>query len=60
GVTLHIFPTKGMTLPFVSYGGSSVISFAICFGIFLNFTKKKPAINHQSNAFIMNTHVKEL
>ena len=60
GVTLHIFPTKGMTLPFVSYGGSSVISFAICFGIFLNFTKKKPAINPQSNAFIMNTHVKEL
>lgn len=41
GVTLHLFPTKGMTLPLISYGGSSAISFAICFGIFLNFTRKQ-------------------
>ncbi len=41
GVTLHIFPTKGMTLPFISYGGSSVLSFAIIIGMCLSLTKKR-------------------
>lgn len=39
GVTLHLFPTKGMTLPFISYGGSSAVSYAICFGMLLQLTK---------------------
>jgi cell division protein FtsW len=47
GVTLHLLPTKGMTLPFISYGGSSSISFAICFGVFLNLTRK----NHNLGLF---------
>jgi cell division protein FtsW len=41
GVSLRLFPTKGMTLPFISYGGSSMISMAICFGMILSLTKKK-------------------
>ena len=40
-VNLGIVPTKGMTLPFISYGGSSAISIAITFGLILAFTRQK-------------------
>ncbi len=40
GVNIRLFPTTGMTLPFISYGGSSIISVSILSGIILNFTKR--------------------
>ena len=41
GVNIRLFPTTGMTLPFLSYGGSSIISISIMSGIILNLTKRK-------------------
>ncbi len=41
GVNLRVLPTTGMTLPFLSYGGSSIISISIISGIILNLTKRR-------------------
>ena len=41
GVNIRLFPTTGMTLPFLSYGGSSIVGTAIISGIILNLTKRK-------------------
>ena len=41
GVNIRLFPTTGMTLPFLSYGGSSIVSISILSGIILNLTKRK-------------------
>jgi len=41
GVNIRLLPTTGMTLPFLSYGGSSIISTAFICGIILNLTKRK-------------------
>tara|TARA_Y100000590_G_scaffold426667_1_gene536020 strand:+ start:176 stop:1303 length:1128 start_codon:yes stop_codon:yes gene_type:complete len=41
GVNIRLFPTTGMTLPFISYGGSSIISTSILSGIILNLTKRR-------------------
>ena len=40
GVNIRLFPTTGMTLPFLSYGGSSLIGSALIAGVILNFTRK--------------------
>ena len=41
GVNIRLFPNTGMTLPFISYGGSSIISISILSGIILNLTKRR-------------------
>jgi cell division protein FtsW len=42
GVAVRLLPAKGMTLPFVSYGGSSVIAAGITLGMLLAFTRSRP------------------
>lgn len=44
-VNLGIFPSKGMTLPFISYGGSSLIALAICCGLILALTRRNPYLD---------------
>jgi cell division protein FtsW len=41
-VNLHIIPPKGMTLPFISYGGSSLMSIALTMGFLIAVTRKRP------------------
>ncbi|HEY5226537.1 MAG TPA: putative peptidoglycan glycosyltransferase FtsW [Methylovirgula sp.] len=41
-VNLRLIPAKGMTLPFISYGGSSLISLALCIGFLIAVMRKRP------------------
>ncbi len=47
-VNLGLFPSKGMTLPFISYGGSSTLALAICSGLLLALTRRNPYLDQSS------------
>lgn len=47
-VNLHLMPAKGMTLPFISYGGSSMVSLAYGVGMLLALTRQRPRVEMES------------
>jgi len=55
GVTLNLLPTKGMTLPLISYGGSSMIGSSITIGLLFALTKK--TYNSLPNRKILETEI---
>ncbi|MCF6292953.1 MAG: putative lipid II flippase FtsW [Robiginitomaculum sp.] len=44
GVNLQMLPTTGMTLPFISYGGSSMLAIGLTVGLLLAFTRSRPGV----------------
>lgn len=53
-VTLNLIPTKGMTLPLISYGGSSMIGTCITFGFLISLTEKQ----YESTHFDINSLIR--
>jgi cell division protein FtsW len=51
-VNLHLMPAKGMTLPFISYGGSSLISLAYGMGMLVALTRERPRARLPGNIVI--------
>jgi cell division protein FtsW len=41
-VNVRLIPAKGMTLPFISYGGSSLLSLALAMGFLIALTRRRP------------------
>ncbi|MBL0403162.1 cell division protein FtsW [Microvirga aerilata] len=48
-VNVHLMPAKGMTLPFISYGGSSLLSLALGMGFLIALTRRRPRAEMMDN-----------
>jgi cell division protein FtsW len=55
-VNTQLFPSKGMTLPFISYGGSSMIALSIGFGLLLAFTRRNPYLKRSPYSVARSKH----
>jgi cell division protein FtsW len=56
-VNLHLIPAKGMTLPFISYGGSSLISLAYGMGMLVALTRERPRAQLPGNIVLTGSTV---
>ncbi|MFZ3354162.1 MAG: putative lipid II flippase FtsW [Xanthobacteraceae bacterium] len=56
-VNLHLMPAKGMTLPFISYGGSSLISLAFGMGMLVALTRERPSAQLPGEMVIAGSRV---
>jgi cell division protein FtsW len=54
-VNLQLMPAKGMTLPFISYGGSSMMAVALAAGFILALTRRKPENSSQTDRLLDRT-----
>src|SRR6185503_9044700 len=52
GVAVSLLPAKGMTLPFISYGGSSLFSIALTMGFALAVTRQRPKLNTRAESLL--------
>lgn len=52
GMTMGLMPVKGMTLPFISYGGTSLLSYFMVIGIMLSIYNENKRLEHSGFANI--------
>ncbi|RCW28357.1 cell division protein FtsW [Ciceribacter lividus] len=56
GVNLELLPAKGMTLPLISYGGSSMIAICVTAGFILALTRRRPEKRAQERSLFRSVH----